>query len=96
MNSLKIWFFAITSVILSFLSGALLQKFSGFLGNKNFTLMNHLVLTDIVVFFLSLLLSIAIPYFLIKKRYGKYAATHFGRRTVLILITAWIISMLFF
>jgi hypothetical protein len=96
MNSIKIWFFAIISVILSFISGALFQIIAGFLGNKNFALMNHLTLTDIVVFLLSLLLSIAVPYFLIKKRYGKYAATHFGRRTVLILIAVWIISMLFF
>lgn len=96
MNSTKIWFFAVISVILSFVLGILLQKIAGFLRNKNILLMNHLALTDIIVVFLSLLLSIAIPYFLIKKRYGKYAAIHFGRRTVLILIAVWIISMLFF
>jgi len=96
MNSLKIWFFAIVSVILSFVSGGLFQKFARFLRDKNLALMNHLALTDIAVLFLSLLFSIAVPYFLIKKRYGKYAATHFGRRTVLILIATWIISMLFF
>jgi hypothetical protein len=96
MNSIKIWFFAVISVIFSFVLGALLQKIAGFLRNKNVSLMNNLTLTDIIVVFLSLVLSIAIPYFMIKKRYGKYAAIHFGRRTVLILIAAWIISMLFF
>jgi len=96
MNSTKIWFFAVISIILSFISGVLFQKIAGFLRNENILLMNHFAFTDIIVVFLSLLLSIAIPYFLIKKRYGKYAATHFGRRTVLILIAVWIISMLFF
>jgi len=96
MNSLKIWLFAIVSVILSLVSGGLFQKFSGFLRNKNSALMNNIAFTDIIVVFLSFLLSIVIPYFMIRKRYGKYAASHFSRRTVLILVAAWIISMLFF